>query len=91
MTRPEGDDAAAALQRLLDEELPTGQFGDGPAVGAPRPVAPRPPREVPPDPNAAAHRAQLLRALTERPASQPEPGRHLRAVPDTHAATPPAA
>lgn len=89
MTAAAGDDPAAALQRLLDEELPTGRFGNGPAVGGRRAAAPRPPHEVQPDPDAAAHRAQLLRALTERPTREPAPGRHLRAVPDT--ATPPAA
>lgn len=93
MNRPADDDPATALQRLLDEELPTGHFGDGPTVDRRRAVTRRPTPEVQPDPLAAAHRAQLVRALTERPTRQATAGRHLRAVPDTdaEAATPPAA
>lgn len=71
------DPAAAALARLYAEELPTGSFGGGPPAR----------RQPAPDPNAAAHRAELLAELAHPRRAPAAPARHLRAVPDT----PPAA
>jgi hypothetical protein len=77
------------LERLLAEELPTGRFGDGPAVPSSR-EAVMPRREAPrADPLAAAHRARLLAALAEKPTVDHRvQTRHLRAVPTprSHAA-----
>jgi len=67
------------LERLLAEEIPTGRFGDGPAL----PVKRRPPRpaaEPAPDPRAEAHRAALLAALADT-RDHRATRRHLRAVP----------
>jgi hypothetical protein len=73
------------LERLLAEELPTGQFGDGPARDSSlAAVQPRPePAEG--DPLAAAHRARLLAALAEKPlriGRRAAPVRHLHPVPN---------
>ena len=72
------------LERLLAEELPTGQFGDGPARET-SVVAVQPRREATEgDPLAAAHRARLLAALNEKPlrvGRRAAPARHLHAVP----------
>ena len=71
------------LERLLAEELPTGTFGDAPGD---RPAKPRqrtaaPAREAPPpDPDAAAHRAELLAALRNLPLDARKT-RHLHALP----------
>jgi hypothetical protein len=70
------------LERLLAEELPTGSFGDGPAV--PSSTAAVQPRREPTagDPLAAAHRAALLAALDEKPTVDHRVRRrHLRAIP----------
>jgi hypothetical protein len=77
------------MERLLAEELPTGGFGDGPAVPTST-AAVQPRREIPgSDPLAAAHRARLLAALAEKPTVDHRvQRRHLRAVPP---ATPSAA
>lgn len=77
------------LERLLAEELPTGQWGDGPARESS--VAAVQPRREPPgtDPHAAAHRARLLAALAEKPLKvgrRAQPTRHLHAVPPPPAA-----
>jgi hypothetical protein len=70
------------LERLLAEELPTGQWGDGPARESSA-AAVQPQREPPAvDPHAAAHRAQLLAALAEKPTVDHRvQRRHLHAVP----------
>jgi hypothetical protein len=72
------------LERLLAEELPTGQWGDGPARESST-AAVKPRREpAGAEPLAAAHRAQLEAALTEKPlrvGRRAQPDRHLRVVP----------
>lgn len=70
------------LERLLAEELPTGSWGDGPAVPSSR-KAVMPRREAAKaDPLAAVHRARLLAALAEKPTVDHRvKTRHLRALP----------
>jgi hypothetical protein len=75
------------LERLLAEELPTGDWGDGPAHPSSRKAieATRAPAKA--DPLAAAHQAQLLAALAEKPTVDHRvQRRHLRAVPPAEAA-----
>lgn len=69
-------------ERLLAEELPTGDFGDGPALPTKR-HQPRTPAAPKPDPNAEAHRAALLAALNGTTDHRTTRRRHLHAVPAT--------
>lgn len=70
------------LERLLAEELPTGNWGNGPAKRSSRRAAAPGRKSAKADPMADAHRAQLLAALDEKPLRVGRRARpHLAVVP----------